>query len=420
MIEDFEPEEKAIVFRLLSHDMAIEVFEELGLESQTQLIHSLANERVAALLEEMAPDERTQLLEELPSKITRRLINLLSPEERRVASRLLGYPEDSAGRLMTPDLVWVRDNATVAHALKKIRRFGKEAETINLIYVIDAQKRPIGVVSLADLVLNPTQTHISGIMKELPATVSANADKEEAAALCGKYELLAVPVVNPQGQLIGIVTIDDLVEVIEEEATEDIHVMAGVVPPERDYLDISMIEMWWRRVIWLLVLAVIELGAGFVLRHNTTFIEQFFTLAIFITVMTATGGSCGTQSATMVIRAMAIGALEFKDFRRVAVRETATGALLGSTVGLAMFIVACLVQIGDINWLISITVGISLGAILTISNMLGAFLPLLFGRLKLDPALMAGPFITTIVDVFGLLLYFEIARFALAALWQTA
>jgi magnesium transporter len=417
LIDDLTADEKGVLFRLLSLKKAIEVFEDLSIESQESLVHSLANERVAELLEEMAPDERTALLEDLPSRVTRRLLTLLSPEERLVATSLLGYPEDSAGRLMTPDLVWIREDFSAAQALEKIREIHLEAETVNICYVVDAEHRLRGDVTLAALVLAPSDRPVAELMTESSAAVTTDTDREEAAILCAKYDILAVPVTKTNGKLVGIVTVDDLVDVIAEEATEDIHVMAGVLPPERPYLDLAIRELWWRRVVWLVGLVLIQLVAGVVLHQNIDMLQGATTLALFITVLTATGGSCGTQSATMVIRAIATGDLQLADFRRAMIREVWIGLLLGLVLGLLVFALACVVQWGHLNWGVSLTVGISLGVLLAVANLVGALLPLLFNRFGLDPALMAGPVITTIVDVFGLLLYFGAARLILAPLF---
>jgi len=418
LIDDLGDEERGVVFRLLSHDLAIDVFEELSLDSQSTLIQSLASAHLAGLLEEMAPDERTALLEDLPSKITRRLLNLLSPKERQLATKLLGYPEDSAGRLMTPDLVWIKESATASQALEKIRNLSADAETINICYVVNSEQKLLGVVALADLVLSQPDTAVSDIMQESLATVTAATDREEAAALCSKYDILAVPVTDDQERLLGIVTVDDLVDVIEEEATEDIHVMAGVVPPELPYLEVPLRELWWRRAVWLFALVLAQVIAGFVLHSNIEmlFVDKLSILAVFITVMTATGGSCGTQSATMVIRAMATGDLGLADYGRVLFREILIGVLLGLGVGVFVFLVACVVQWSDLTWSISLAIGLSLGILLALSNIIGAGLPLLSNKLGLDPALMAGPLITTLVDILGLLLYFQIAKMILRGL----
>ena len=401
------PYEKVLVFRLISAEKAIEVFENLEPESQKDILSFLSDEKVREILNEMAPDERTELFEEAPAELVRRLLSFLSPEQRKIAVEILGYPEDSVGRLVTPEFVQLFDDITVQNALEHIRSVGLDTEVVYYCYVLDSSKMLIGFVSLKSLVLSSPDTKIKDIMNKDVIKVNVYTDREEAAQIFKKYDLLALPVVDKNDKLIGVVTFDDFVDVLEEEATEDFEKIAAVVPVDKPYMEAGLFEVVWKRSFWLLVLLVFESISGFVLQHYSVSISRMIALTFFLPVLIATGGNAGTQSATVVIRGLATGQIKPFGFFKVIVREASFGIFIG--VIMAVFgLLRALLQQG--NWLLSVSVGISMGITIIMATTIGAFLPLIFKKLRLDPALMSGPLITTIVDVVGIAVYFEIAN----------
>ena len=409
MLGDLEEPSRSIVFRLLPRQLMTEVFEFLSFEIQEELLETLSHGTSQYLLENMSPDDRTHLLEELPAQATKKLLRLLSPEERRIATTLLFYPEESVGRMMTPELIELNFGKTAAQALEKIRRFGLDKETIYSCYVVDDDGNLMGVVSLKDLVLADPDERIVNLMDRNIIKVEPTVDREEAIHLSQKYDLLAIPVVDMDGKLLGIVTIDDIMDVKDEEVTEDIHLMAGVVPSEIAYLKVSPFQMVWRRGIWLFILLIAETITGSVIKNYEGFMRgENIWLAFFIPMLIATGGNTGSQSAMMVIRALAIGELTVKDFLRAFLKEFWTGILLALALCPVMFLIASVLQMNPVH---SIIVAASLSLIVTVANVLGTMLPLLFKALKLDPALMSGPFISTLMDITGIFIYFNIAMY---------
>jgi len=401
---------KWLVFRLTPADKNIAVFENLSAEEQKKIIKSLSDDNLRRLLNEMAPDERTELFEDMPSEIVKKMIQYLNPEERKIAIALLGYPEDSVGRLVTPDFVQLYENMSVKEALEHIRKVGIDKETIYYCYVLDSQKRLIGIVPLKSIVLSSPQKRIGEIMNTDVIKVNAYTDREEAAKIFKRYDLLALPVVDKEDILLGIVTFDDFVDVLEEEATEDFEKIAAVVPVEKSYIEANFFEVIWKRSFWLVILLAAESLSGFVLQNYESAIQKLVALTFFLPILVDTGGNAGTQSATIIIRSLATGELRFKDFFRVVFREAAVGIFIGLI--LAIFgLIRAFLQKG--NWLLSLSVGISIGLTVFLATTIGAVLPLIFKRLKLDPAFMSGPLITTIIDVIGIAVYFEIAQFFL-------
>jgi magnesium transporter len=409
------PSYKLLVFRLVPYDKAVDVFEHLSTEEEEEILNSLTSQEIRDILNEMSPDDRTELFEEIPAEIVKKFINLLSPEERRVAVEILNYPPDSIGRLITPDYVQLYADMTVEQALAHIRKVGLKKETVYHCYVLDNDKRLTGVVSLKKLVLSSPQTKVSDIMFTDVIKLNAYDDKEEAANTFKRYDLIAFPVVDNNGKLLGIVTFDDLVDVLEEEATEDFEKLAAVLPMEKSYMEANFFEFLWKRSVWLILLAVFGSISGFVLPLYKGAIHQWIALTFFLPVLIAAGGNAGIQSATIIIRSLAIGDITLQDFFRVIIKE----ALLGFVIGLVLAVVGlirALVQLfadGTLtrdDWLLSVSVGVSMGFTVMIAAIVGASLPLIFRRFKLDPALMSGPLITTIADVVGIFIYFEIAK----------
>jgi magnesium transporter len=412
LLLDLEEDHRSVLFRLVPKDLATEVFEFLPIKEQETILASLGKETCRQILEDMSPDDRTQLLEELPADAARRLLSLLSPEERKIATTLLGYPEESVGRLMTPDFIELSHTLTAAQALEHIRAVGLDKETIYNCYVIDNKRTLLGVVPLRNLVLADPQRPVLDIMAKKLIKIHTTADQEEAANLLKKYDLLAVPVVDAENKLVGIVTVDDVIDVIDEEATEDIHKMAAVVPVEEAYLQTRFRDLMWRRVIWLAALLFIEIIAAKVLQHYNALLTAIVALAFFLPALSATGGNTGVQSATMIIRALAIGEIHLRDFWRIVSRESLMSLAISVTLGTIIAIIVYVAFPTEVQAHpnLPFLMGIDLAVVVTVANMAGTFLPLVLRLFRLDPAVMSGPFISTLIDVACLVIYFEIAR----------
>jgi magnesium transporter len=405
-----KPPHKLFIFRMIPHDQAVEVFEYLPIDEQETLLNSLNNQEVQNILNDMSPDDRTELFEDMPAEIVKKFIGYLSPEERKLALEILNYPEDSVGRLITPDFVQLYEDMKIRDALEHIRKVGLGKETIYHCYVLDRDKKLIGVVSLKKLVLMDPEARISEIMFKEVIKVNVYTDKEEAANIFKRYDLIVLPVVDNNEKLLGIVTFDDLVDVIEDEATEDFEKIAAVLPVERPYMDAKFFDVVWKRSIWLIVLAIFESLSGVVLQKYGDVIQSWISLTFFLPLLVATGGNAGTQSATIIIRSLATGDIQARDFFRVIFRESFIGFFMGVILAV-VGIIRVLFQ--QQNWFLSIAVGIAMGITILFAATVGASLPLISRRLKIDPAVMSGPLITTIVDVLGIFVYLEIARLIL-------
>lgn len=399
---------QATLFRLLRKDLAVDVFEHLEFDEQEILINSLKHERVIEILEEMDPDDRTDLFEEMPAEVVNKYIAHLSKEEREVATKLLGYPDYSVGRLMTTDYVAFRPRTTVADALEQLKQLALDKETIYHCYIIDQTRKLLGYVSLKRLLLAESQKQLDEIMNGDVISVSVREDQEEAARLFKHYDLLAMPVVDSENRLVGIATFDDLVDVLEEEATEDIQKMAAILPEEHPYFDIGVFTMAGKRVLWLSILLMAELVSGMVLKGFEASLDAVVGLAFFIPMLMSSGGNTGAQSSSMIIRGLAVGEIRLKHFIRVIGKEMMTGLVLGLLLSLLAFGSAYFLQ-QDMR--LAIVVSLSIIFTVLTAATIGGMLPLLFRALKFDPALMSGPFITTLVDILGLLIYFTTFHF---------
>jgi magnesium transporter len=406
-IDSLDLSEQVLVFRLLDKEKAAEVFSLLDHDAQEELLENFGQDRVKAIIEEMDPDDLTELFDELPDKVVRQLVRLLPLAERSMVNRLMGYPEESAGRLMTPEFIKLRQHLTVEESIAKIRAMGIDKETIYYSYVIDEMGMLIGIVSLRDLLLAPPEKRIQEIMTTNFVFAHTHDDQEEVAALLAKYDINALPVVDHDRRLVGIITIDDVLDVITEEATEDMHKMAGMEAPEDPYFSTAFLVLGRKRALWLIILLVLSYLSSVVLKHYSDVLQILVPLAFFIPMLTGTCGNTGMQSATLVIRGLATGEIELRDFLKIFMREILMGVFLGIILGLFSFVRARFV---DVNPFIGIAVGTAVFVSVVAANLIGAILPLLLKKLKIDPAVSAGPFITTIIDVTSLILYFEIAQ----------
>jgi len=413
-IGDLAVEDQVVAFRLLPRDLAADVFEYLPLEAQEQLLRAMGKDDVAAILNEMAPDDRTMLLEELPARVTRELLALLTPEERAVAIALLGYPEGSTGRLMTPDYVRVRPEWTIEHVLGHIRRHGQDSETLSVVYVIDDGHRLIGEVGVRRILLARPETRVAEVMRPPAAALKANDPQETAVAVFRRADRDALPVTDSEGVLIGIVTSDDVLDVAETAATEDIQRFGGVEALDEPYARIGLLRMVRKRAGWLVVLFLGEMLTATAMGYFEAEIARAVVLALFVPLIISSGGNSGSQAATLVIRALALGEVGLRDWWRVMRREVAAGLLLGSILGVIGFarisIWSSITGLYGEHWfLVAVTVGVALVGIVLWGTLAGSMLPFVLRGLGFDPATSSAPFVATLVDVTGLIIYFSVA-----------
>lgn len=407
---ELPPHQRAVVFRLLSKDFAIELFEMLESHQQQALIENLRNDEALHILEEMSADDRARLLDEMPAKVAKQLLEGLTPEERQATALLLGYAPETAGRIMVPDFINLQEDMTVAEALAKIRRVGLERETIYTLYVTDHGRRLQGVVSLRDLVLADPEARVGDIAEPDVISARTDTDQEQVARLIESHDLLAVPVVDSENRLVGIVTVDDALDVLDEEATEDFHRLGGLTGApagEEQYFHLNPVQQTRRRLPWLLILALAGVISGTLISWFEETLTAVVSLAFFIPMIMDTAGNVGAQVVTLVVRALATGEIHSRHFWRTLLRELGTGTLLGLGVGLAGGSVAYYVT-RDIYMGLA-TGGALLGTVLA-AGFFGTALPFILTKLRLDPAVASAPLITTIGDVIGLLIYFSLAK----------
>jgi magnesium transporter len=401
---------QVIAFRLLPKGEAIEVYEYLDSAVQQALIEEFKRQDVLDIVDKMSPDDRARLFEELPAKVVSRLLEQLSPLERKSTALLLGYEPGTAGRIMTPEYISLKESSTVFQALERIRSLAKYTETIYYLYVTDAARCLTGTLSLRELVVAQPQQTIGEIMTRDALFVQTDTDQEEVARLIQRYDFLAVPVVDTEQRLVGIVTVDDVLDILEQETTEDIYALGGVQSDGDNYFQTNLLTVARRRVLWLLVLLLTNTVTGTIIKAQEELLQQVVTLAAFIPLLTGTGGNVGAQSSTVVIRGLNTEDIRPKEALRIIRREAIAGVLLGLILGSITIVWAYFLQ-G--NFLVAVAVGVSLLAIALLASVSGSALPFLFRSLKLDPALMSAPFITTAVDVIGVLIYFNLARLIL-------
>ena len=403
--------EYALFFRLLEKTKAVEVFENLEVEDQQKLLAGFRDEQVRELVEHMSPDDRANLLDEMPARVAKRLLKMLSPAEREATSLLLGYKEHTAGRIMTPEYISFKTSLRVSEALDKIRRIGLDKETVYYCYVIDDKRRLLGMVSLKDLVLADPGTRIGDIMLREVISVHTDDDQEEVARQISKYDLIAIPVVDREDRLVGIITHDDIMDIMEEETTEDIYRLGAVPVQEQSYFKAHMLSVAARRVGWLLVLLLTNTMTGSIIMDQNTLIQSVVALAAFVPLLIGSGGNIGSQTSTVIVRGLALQEVTFGNAVKVLLREVGIGLILGGFLGIIVIFWSYWLQ-G--NWLVALAVGVSLVVISTMATFFGGLLPLIFVRLGIDPAVVSAPFISTMVDVLGVFTYFQIARLILS------
>ena len=409
-IEGLPESMQVIAFRLLAKDEAIEVYEELDTTVQQNLVQEFKAQEVLDIVDKMSPDDRAKLFDELPAKIVRRLLAQLSPKERQATALLLGYEEDTAGRIMTPEYISLKEHLSITQSLERIRTLANVSEIIYYLYVTDNSRRLTGIVSLRDLVISDPEMTLGEIMIRDVVCVGTATDQEEVARLIQRYDLLALPVVDKEQRLVGVVTVDDVIDIIEQEATEDIYALSGVQADGDNYFQTNLLTVARKRVVWLFILLLTNSVTASIINSQEDILQQVVALAAFIPLLTGTGGNVGAQSSTVVIRGLNTEEINALGPSQVVWREARAGILLGIILGT--------IATGWAYWLqgnfyVAICVGVSLVAIALLASVAGSALPFVFRSFGLDPALMSAPFITTAVDVLGVLIYFNIARFVL-------
>ncbi len=396
------------VFRMLKKDLAADVFAELDSELQEQIITSMKDTEISKFIDTLAMDDTVNMLEEMPATIVERILRSLSSQDRKEINRLLQYDEDSAGGLMTPEFVSIRSQMTVAEAVAHIRKTGISKETVYVIYVVDKAKRLLGIVELRDLLFADEEQIIGDIMNSAVISATTSDDKETVANIISNYDLLVLPIVDSENRLVGIVTVDDALDVINEEATEDIEKMAAIVSTDdKPYLKVGVFETWLKRIPWLLVLMISAAFTGSIITHYENALGKVVILTAFIPMLMGSGGNAGGQASVTIIRSLSLSEVRMGNIFRILWKELRVSLLCGITLGAAAF--AKVMLIDRAGALISAVVAISLFATVVVAKLVGASLPILAKRINLDPAVMASPFITTVVDAVSLIIYFAVA-----------
>ena len=406
IIEETPEANDIILFRLLGRQLAKETFHLLSYEKQEQIIEGLARNvrKLSELLNDIEPDDRTAFFEELPGKICQRLIQFLSPEERNITIQLLGYPEDSIGRLMTPEYVAVKPNDTVQHAFEHIRMYGKDSETLNVIYIVDKQWKLIDDIRIKELILASPEQKISELMDSRFVALLVMDDQETSVKTFQDYDRVALPVVNNEGILLGIVTIDDIMDVVEEETTEDFHKFGSFQQSISNPLKERVLQLYKNRIVWLFALVFMNIFSGAAISSFESIIQSVVSLVFFLPLLIDSGGNAGSQSATLMIRALATGDVKLSDWYKLIGKELIVSFMLGVTMAAGVAVIASFRAPEIIA-----VVAISMVLIVISGSLIGMLLPFVFTKLKLDPATASAPLITSISDIFGVLIYFSVA-----------
>ncbi|MDD5939041.1 MAG: magnesium transporter [Clostridiales bacterium] len=407
-MEDLDAEKTVLVFRMLPKEVASDVFANLEPEDQETIIAAATDTEVSELLEDLNVDDAVDMLGELPANVVKRVLKTARPDTRKVINQFLNYPENSVGSIMTAEFIDLKKTMTVRQAIARIRSAGEESESIYTCYVIDARRVLEGVVTLRELLLAGDDVPISQLMETDLIAARTTEDQEEAVQRMMKYDFISLPVVDQEGRLVGIVTVDDVMDVMEEEATEDFEKMAAMSPSEKPYLKTGVLTLAKHRIVWLLVLMVSSMLTGSILGRFEAAFAAVPVLVTFIPMLTDTGGNAGSQSSTMIIRGMAVGEIELKDFLKVFWKELRVSLIVGVILSLVNFARLMIQYPGQV--LVAVTVSGALLVTVVLAKSIGSMLPMLAKRLKLDPALMASPLITTIVDAVSLVVYFTLAQ----------
>ena len=407
ILDDLPPKQIVKIFRLLPKDIGADVFSYLESDTAALIISSLSDSEAVEIINDMYADDAADLFEEMPANVVKKLLNKVDSETRHNINQLLKYPENSAGSLMTVEYLDFKEYITIKDAIKKIKREYDELETINTCYVTDKKKKLIGLVSLKDLVINDEDTPVSDIMIEDFMFVNTLTDQEEVAKMFQDYDLTSVPVVDSENKLVGIITIDDVIDIMEEEATEDIERMAGITPTEKSYLKLSIFDLFKSRIPWLFVLMISATLTGKIIERYEAALSSYIILTAFIPMLMNTGGNAGGQSSATIIRALSLGDIEYRDTLKVVFKEFRTAILAGLALAIVNF--GKLMLIDKVGFDIAMVISLSLFVTVCAAKSIGSLLPIVAKKLGFDPTVMAGPFITTLVDAISLFVYFSIA-----------
>ena len=406
-LDELGPEDTILVFRLLPKETAAEVFTELeDTDDQERLINALSDQELREVLDELYMDDTVDLIEDMPANLVDRILRNTDRSTRSQINQLLNYPKDSAGSIMTTEFVYLHPDATVEESFTRIRKVGLDKETVYTCYVTE-NRILLGVVTVRRLLLSPYETKIRDIMETNLLSVNTHEDKEDVAQMFSKYDLSAVPVVDGADRLVGIITFDDAMDVMEEEATEDIEKMAAILPTDKPYFQTGVVETWKHRIPWLLLLMISATFTGMILGFFEEALAANAALTLFIPMLMDTGGNSGSQASVTVIRAMSLGDIEFSDVFQVVWKEARVGMLCAATLGVVVFVKVILID--QKSPVMAFVVALTIFATIVIAKLVGCLLPMLAKRLGFDPAVMASPFITTVVDALSLVIYFLIA-----------
>ena len=410
MFEELSEEQILLIYRLLSKEKAAEVFAELDSDVQEKLINAFTDRELKNVIDELFMDDTVDLIEEMPANVVKRILNNIGKTDRKVINELLNYPEDSAGSIMTTEFIDLKENMTVEDAFKKIKKIGLQKETVYNCYVLSLNRKIKGCIDIKDLLIAENTDLLKDIMDDNVITVNTLEDQENVAKMFDKYNMYALPVVDKEERLVGIITIDDAIDVLQDENTEDFEKMAAMTPNEESYFKTSVFMHARNRILWLLLLMLSSILTGTIITKYENAFSAVPILVAFIPMLMGTGGNCGSQSSTLIIRGMAIDEIRLKDFLKAVWKEIRVALLVGFMLALCQ---GARIQIQYHDIKLALVVSLSIMGIVMISKCLGCILPMLAKKLKLDPAIMAAPLITTIVDSCSVLLFFNIATLIL-------
>lgn len=412
-LEELEPEQMVKVFRVLPKDISADVFSYMEPENQQQVVEHITDREVGRLIDDLFLDDVVDFLEEVPANIVTRVLKVATPDMRKTINTFLNYPEDSAGSIMTNEMIALHDSLTVGQAIEYIRNTGEDKVSIYAIYVIDSKRHLKGTIELADLIYNKPEVLISDIMDDDEQLIYVGTldDQEEVADVVTKYDLLAVPVVDKETRLVGIITVDDVVDILQEEATEDMEKMAAIVSTEKPYFKTGIFATYKSRIPWLLFLMISATFTGAIITHFEEALSTYIVLTAYIPMLMDTGGNAGSQSSVSIIRALSLGDVEFKDIFKALWKEIRVAVLAGITLSICNF--AKLLLLDKVAMSVALVVCSTLVVVVLIAKLLGCTLPMLADKIGLDPAVMASPLITTVVDAISLFTYFKIATWVL-------
>lgn len=408
LFEELNREDGVIMFRLLPKSIAADVFAYMSIEVEQMLVLSLGDKEIGHIINQLFTDDAVDFLEEMPASVVKKVLKNADSDTRADINHLLKYPEDSAGSIMTVEYVDLRPTMTVRDAIRRIRQIGIDKETINTCYVVDEQRHLLGIVSSRQLLLHESGTLITDIMNENVIMVQTLEDQEEVTHSFQKYDLTVMPVVDNEKRLVGIITVDDVVDILQEETTEDMELMAAISPSEKPYMKTGVFETFKNRIPWLLLLMISATFTGKIIQNFEDSLATCAVLTAFIPMLMDTGGNSGSQASVSVIRGISLGEIEFKDLFKIIGKEIRVAALVGVVLGTCNFVKIMLVD--RVSMTIALVVCLTLVVTVIIAKLVGCTLPILAKKLGFDPAIMASPFITTIVDALSLLLYFTIAK----------